>query len=371
MNLVVNHLKNPPKKTEEENLLDELDIKSKDESSGELDIDEDENQDIITNLKEIISRTREKYSPKSSEILDPLVGCILRKKDSIIDKKEREIKDSNGLVRAYGFSEDINVAGMRRSKELLRMAMYVNKRQKYEMQDMHYCSCDLYKDVALFCVFDGHIGSNCSKELVTLFPFNLIRYLRDIIQSYDDIPHMWGSLYRLVDSKLKQYEYEGSTATTALIWKSDKKRFLICANVGDSTGYLYRGGKPIAISVDHKIIYENERERIKAMNIEIEEQQTRIMGLNVSRAFGDHFPKEKQTGLVVDPYVSPVYEITDDYSHIIIGSDGLWDVISPEEAYETIKDIFDCQAMSHALLRKATSNNKCQDNVTAIVVSLN
>jgi len=359
-------------KSEEEKLFNELNIKSKDEDTSDESITDEEGnpETIIANLKDIISKTIEKNSPKSSGILDPLVECILRKKE-IIDTKDKEFKDFNGLVRAYGVSEDTNVVGMRRSKELLRMTMFVNKRQRYEMQDKNFCSCDLYKDVALFCVFDGHIGSNCSKDLVTLFPNNLIRYLRDIIQSYDDIPHMWGSLFRLVDSKLKEYNYEGSTATTALVWKRDNKRYLICANVGDSTAYLYRGGKPIAISVDHKIIYEYEKERIKAMGVEIEEQQTRIMGLNVSRAFGDHFPKEKQTGMIVDPYVSPVYEITDADTHIIMGSDGLWDVITPDEAYETISDLTDCQAMSHRLLKKATGNNKCQDNVTVIVVSLN
>jgi len=359
------------KKSKSDSLLSELEGSDSESSDSNVEEEKENKNDLIINLKEIINQTILSKDPKSSSLLEPLVDCILKRKESIIDTTEKEIIDLSGLVRSYGVSEDINVAGMRRSKELLRMFQLHKKSQKYEMQDTHYCSCDLYKDVALFCVFDGHLGSNCSRELVTLFPHHLVRYLRDIVQNFDDIPHMWGSLYRLVDTKLKDFIYEGSTGTTVLVWKFENKRFLICANVGDSTAYLIRDGKPISISLDHKIVYDYERERIKALGIELESLQNRIVGLNVSRAFGDHFPKDKQTGVIVDPFVSSVYEITDKDSHVIMGSDGLWDVVTPDEAYEIIKDCDDSQVMSHRLLKHATSNIKCQDNVTVIVVSLN
>jgi len=290
-------------------------------------------------------------------------------------QKKKEIVDETGLIRSYGISEDTNINGMRRSKERSYFRgfrqSFETKAQKYEMQDNNFCKCNFYNDVALFCVFDGHLGSGCSKELVHVFPHTLLRYLRDIILSYDDIPHIWGSLYRLVDQKLKHYETEGSTSSTVLIWKKDDKRYLICANVGDSTAYLIRDGSPIPISLDHKLAYPYERERIREMGIELEESQTRIVGLNVSRGFGDHFAKESNTGVIVDPFVSDHFEITERDTHVIIASDGLWDVMKPDEAYELIKDCTDSKVMSHRLLKKATSNQNCQDNVTVIVVSLN
>jgi len=292
------------------------------------------------------------------------------------ETKEKEIVDHTGMVRSYGISDDVNVSGMKRSKSRsyvrgFKMFNVQEKQVKYEMQDTHYCNSNFYNDCSLFCVFDGHLGSNCSKELVHVFPHSLKRYLKDIIlDQFDDIPYIWKSLYKMVDEKLKIYETEGSTASTALIWKNREKIFLQCANVGDSTAYLFRNGAPIPLSLDHKLVHEYERIRIQEMGVQLEENQTRIVGLNVSRAFGDHFAKEFDTGVIVEPYVSEVYELTENDTHMIIASDGLWDVLTAEQVYEIISPLTDSKVMSHHVLQTALKDPKCQDNVTVVVVSL-
>lgn len=46
-------------------------------------------------------------------------------------------------------------------------------------------------------------------------------------------------LFLQADQQLIQFETEGTTATAALFWKSKETRYLQCANVGDSTAFLW------------------------------------------------------------------------------------------------------------------------------------
>jgi len=216
------------------------------------------------------------------------------------------------------------------------------------------------------------LGGNCSKELITTFPRSLKSYFKNVITSIDDIQYAWKTLYVNVDVTLKQYEFEGSTASTALIWKSKGKRYLQCANVGDSTAFLYRNGVHIPLSKDHKLNNQSgEKERLKKMGIHVEDGATRVEGgLNVTRAFGDFCAKENNSGIISEPEVSELFELTEKDTHIILASDGLWDVITPEEAYTIISQFDDSKVMSHQLLNTALMNQNCKDNVTVIVVSL-
>lgn len=61
-----------------------------------------------------------------------------------------------------------------------------------------------------------------------------------------------------------QFEYEGATGTIVYLWAAGGRRFLQCANLGDSTAFLYRGGQAIKISVDHNPSNPSEKERIRA-----------------------------------------------------------------------------------------------------------
>jgi hypothetical protein len=45
--------------------------------------------------------------------------------------------------------------------------------------------------------------------------------------------------------------------------------------------------------------------------------------LAVSRALGDHFMKENQLGLISEPYVSDLIELTDEDTMLIVASDGV------------------------------------------------
>jgi len=243
------------------------------------------------------------------------------------------------------------------------------------MEDTNYCAFPFQKskDIGLFCVFDGHAGKECSTELTRIFPKLFAHHW--VNQNKDrkklDITQIWLDVYRDVDEQLKKYEDEGSTATTIIVWRAaDSKRYLQCANVGDSTAYICRDGRPLLLSQDHKPSSLIERKRIEVMGVQLEPNQTRLNGLAVSRAFGDHFAKSVVCGIVADPYMCSVIELTPKDTRVILASDGLWDVIDCQRAFELIKHVRDPNIAARKLLQMALKSNKCYDNVTVVVINL-
>jgi protein phosphatase len=115
--------------------------------------------------------------------------------------------------------------------------------------------------------------------------------------------------------------------------------FLVC--------FHRRGKETVKLTYDHKVTDEAERERLTNMGVELSVGATRIngtslppvcdlrakctlaepsfsaSGLAVSRALGDHFMKENQLGLISEPYVSDLIELTDEDTMLIVASDGV------------------------------------------------
>ncbi|KAL6618665.1 hypothetical protein ACP70R_033804 [Stipagrostis hirtigluma subsp. patula] len=123
----------------------------------------------------------------------------------------------------------------------------------------------------------------------------------------------------------------GSTAAAAVVCSSH----VIVANCGDSRAVLCRGKQPLALSVDHKPNREDEYARIEALGGKvIQWNGYRVLGvLAMSRSIGDRYLK---------PYIIPIPEVTivaraKDDECLILASDGLWDVMSNEEACDAAR----------------------------------
>lgn len=123
-------------------------------------------------------------------------------------------------------------------------------------------------------------------------------------------------------------ETVGSTAVVAVICSSH----IIVANCGDSRAVLCRGKEPIALSVDHKPNREDEYIRIEAAGGKvIQWNGHRVFGvLAMSRSIGDRYLKPS---IIPDPEVVFCPRTKDD-DCLILASDGLWDVMTNEEACE-------------------------------------
>lgn len=280
---------------------------------------------------------------------------------------------------------DINERGLRRGKKT--SVDPSGKKGVYQNEDCHFFAHDLpgaksaqFGECYLFGVFDGHGGRSCSHSLPDIFHTCFLKHWQELLDANGGQPPahfdaLFPIVFREVDEQLSDYQYEGSTGTACLVWKSNGRTYLQVANVGDSTCF-YRDQASAKISKlgeDHKLALTTERERILAMGVKISAGATRLIGgISLTRAFGDHCMKTKElpTGLICEPYVSPVVEITGEGNRIVVASDGVWDTMTGDEAFQKIAASPSAEEAAKALVNYAVTSMKCEDNVTAIVVYL-
>jgi len=275
------------------------------------------------------------------------------------------------LIRDNFAAENCNEAGLRRGKKTPSFRM--GGAPMFQMEDAHLVAYPFDKNTrqGLFCVFDGFAGPDCARDATQALPRVLAAQLalHGGAEKLTDLTDILPKVFAETDTELSKHEDVGCTATVAFVWEhEDGIRYLQAANVGDSSIYLCRGGKAIMLNKEHKASSPMEHERIAAMGIDIAPTATRINGVAVARAFGAHFIKSKKLGIISEPYVSPVYELGTEDKFAIIASDGVWDVISGQDACDLIKNDPSAAEMATHLVRHAVSNRKCMDNVTAIVI---
>jgi serine/threonine protein phosphatase PrpC len=168
----------------------------------------------------------------------------------------------------------------------------------------------------------------------------------------------------------------------------DGKRMLYTGNVGDSRAVLCRAGKAIRLTKDHKASLAEEAKRITDAGGFI--GRNRVNGvLAITRALGDHNFKENDI-VSAEPYVMAT-EICPEDSLLLLACDGVWDVMTDQEAVEfvagkfrTLKDVAEEQRdpaapplnlnelaenACRALVREAL-DRRSLDNVTAMLVVL-
>ncbi|WCJ29382.1 Protein phosphatase 2C family protein [Euphorbia peplus] len=179
-------------------------------------------------------------------------------------------------------------------------------------------------------------------------------------------------------------ETVGSTAVVAVICASH----IIVANCGDSRAVLYRGKEPMPLSLDHKPNREDEYARIEAAGGKvIQWNGHRVFGvLAMSRSIGDRYLKP---WIIPEPEVMFIARAKEDEC-LILASDGLWDVMSNEEACDlarrrilvwhkknvgvqppSVDEMFDpaAQAAAEYLSNRALQKGS-KDNISVIVVDL-
>ncbi|GAB2230899.1 hypothetical protein Droror1_Dr00015196 [Drosera rotundifolia] len=123
----------------------------------------------------------------------------------------------------------------------------------------------------------------------------------------------------------------GSTAVVVVVGKEA----VVVGNWGDSRAVLCRGGSGVRLSSDHKPDRPDEFARIEAAGgLVINYDGARVMGvLATSRSIGDHY---LMPFVISRPEVN-VYRRTSDDEFLILATDGLWDVLSDQEACQLAK----------------------------------
>ncbi|KAF8908748.1 phosphatase 2C-like domain-containing protein, partial [Mucidula mucida] len=148
----------------------------------------------------------------------------------------------------------------------------------------------------------------------------------------------------------------------------DTKRILYCANAGDARGVLCRNGTATRLTQDHKASDKEEENRIRRAGGLV--FRGRVFGtLAISRSLGDHLSYEGlhlKESVIGTPYISRT-ELNDDDELCIIACDGLWDVLSDQEAVDLVRNINDAQKASELLVKNALEKGST-DNCTVLVV---
>lgn len=271
----------------------------------------------------------------------------------------------------------------------IRSGSHTDQGYRVSNEDEHICIDDLSAHLgylfgcplrsAFYAVFDGHGGSNAAAAFLKKNAMRLFFEDANLPQTSDIddlfLEKLEGShreAFQLADQALAREQnvpiYCGTTALTALLLG----RHLMVANAGDCRAVLCRKGVPIQMSQDHRPCYSPERKRVEELGGYFENEY--LNGdLAVTRALGDwsmKLPFGSASPLTAEPDVEQII-LTEDDEFLIVACDGIWDVMSNEEAVSLVR----------RELRRHDDPNKCaiklvnealrlntSDNLTAIVV---
>ncbi|XP_018448329.2 probable protein phosphatase 2C 76 [Raphanus sativus] len=216
--------------------------------------------------------------------------------------------------------------------------------------------------VCMFGIFDGHGGSRAAEYLKKHLFNNLMMHP----QFLTDTKLALSETYKQTDvafleSEKDTYRDDGSTASAAVLVGNH----LYVANVGDSRTIVSKAGKAIALSDDHKPNRSDERKRIEnAGGVIMWAGTWRVGGvLAMSRAFGNRLLKQF---VVAEPEIQDL-EIDHEAEFLVLASDGLWDVVTNEDAVSLAQSDEEPVAAARKLTDTAFTRGSA-DNITCIVV---
>lgn len=269
-------------------------------------------------------------------------------------------------------TEPIQVAAV----EELQLTVGVSAQQgkPSEMEDANGIFQDAKKRFVIYIVCDGHGGTDAVAHFVK---DNLPKRILAIIAHYENpTPAQIQDALRVAFTQIEAeiaIDSGGSTAVLVLIDKQQK--IIYCGNLGDSRAVLCSDGKAVALSNDHNIIHDGEKERI------IHAGGTLQWGMiggkySVSRAFGDKkIKKIGQLAIVMSEPEIQTYSVTRNDQFLIIASDGLWDSFGNQTVVSGVAKCLQVRPgnaeFAAVKLVQAAINDRLQgDNVTAMVVLL-
>lgn len=233
---------------------------------------------------------------------------------------------------------------------------------------------------AFYAVFDGHGGP----EAAAYIKRNAMRLFfedADLLQSTDidsvflnELESSHRKAFLLADLALADEcsvsTSCGTTALTALFLG----RHLLVANAGDCRAVLCRKGVAVEMSHDHRPTYLPERRRVEELGGWFNDGYLNGY-LSVTRALGDwdlKLPLGTSSPLIAEPDVQQVM-LTEDDEFLIIGCDGIWDVMSSQYAVSLVRRGLrrhdDPQQCARELVLEALRLHT-SDNLTAIVICL-
>ena len=235
-------------------------------------------------------------------------------------------------------------------------------------------------NINFFSVYDGHGGKHISKFLHD----NLYNYFLDKRIKYPLSKKYAYKVFDHLQNVLKNNHQEkafhcGSTCLVVIKFSKDKNNYINVLNTGDSRSILCRNNTAISLTKDHKPHWPEEKRRIEKLNgrIYFDGDDWRIKDLSVSRAFGD---VDAYPFVTHQPEVFR-YKLDKNDKFIILACDGLWDVVTNQEAVNfVLESCYDNKLNKRVDSKKKINiakklanyaiNKGSTDNITIIVYFL-
>ena len=299
------------------------------------------------------------------------------------DKKEKINQDSylifpnifDNLLNIFGIFDGHGKNGHLISSFVSKfLSQYLTNKKNYihEKSDESYSDSDSDSDIS-----EKEILIN--KELLSnLFLEENFNFIKNIIQE--------------IDMKVNECNFDiqlsGTTCLLLFIFNNQ----IICSNIGDSQCFLYHCSNEDRwtheqLSIIHKPDIDSEKERIISYGGVIHpyydenglyEGPNRVYekgkpypGLSLTRSIGDL--EAQKIGIISEPDII-IKKIDSTCKYIVLGSDGLWDMITPYDVGRIVNPFFsknDIKGATQALLKKASKNwdkdGSDRDDITIIV----
>ena len=251
-----------------------------------------------------------------------------------------------------------------------------------------------------FGIFDGHGGNGCSTYLKNNLHKNIKEFSGIGLKIGIDITEENFKINEAIDENGEIKDSSGSCGLILMI----KGKKCIIANIGNSRLLIFKNREIDFETMDHKPDSIIEKARIelaggkiyKPTNIYQQEEKIEmpwrvIPGeLCVSRAFGDIRAKDENFGgnktvLICMPDITEI-NLDDNFNFIVMGSDGIFDVLKNEELLECIDIVLNekrieenindddvhklCGNFTDMIIKSALAKNTF-DNLSCIVIGLN
>lgn len=217
-------------------------------------------------------------------------------------------------------------------------------------------------EVGLFAIYDGHLGDEVPSYLQKHLFANILDEEEFWVDPRQAITKAYEKTDQTILSNSSNLGRGGSTAVTAILLDGQR---LWVANVGDSRAVLSRGGQAIQMTIDHEP--NTERGSIENRGGFVSNMPGDVARVNgqlaVSRAFGD---KSLKSHVRSDPDILDMH-IDANCDVLILASDGLWKVMSNQEAVDVARNFKNPQKAAKQLTAEAL-NRDSKDDISCVVV---
>lgn len=249
------------------------------------------------------------------------------------------------------------------------------KRGKDRFEDRYsVCSpSDALPGTHILGVFDGHGGYECA-EFVSQ---NLESELSKQAATHQSIHSALKLTFEQLDasfaakvSETESYKKGRSPGTTALVLLYYWDNCLSIASAGDCLAVACRNGTAVELHGLQHASDPTERKRIEQCEgyvTKTDAWRVGDAGLQVTRALGD--VDAKRDGVISTPAVTDV-TVTNEDMYLIVASDGVWDVLSPQQAVDLCEATAKEPEMMARRVADTVEDEGGFDNATVIVAAL-